>query len=82
MAGIDSALRDLADAYDDFLNAGHNNAASVLARFVASFDEEPLAGFLASSLPAVDFPEWLAHAQATKGAMVGSGEMAFPADRP
>lgn len=76
------AFRDLDEALDDFERAQYPSAESVLARFVAIMDDEPLSGFLRSVLPTVDFDGWITAAVATKGSMVGSGRLDWPANRP
>lgn len=78
---LGAALRDLADALDDFARASFQNADSLLRRFIYVLDSEPLAGFLNAVLPPVTFDEWWAQAQATGGSVVGSGSLHWPADR-
>jgi hypothetical protein len=45
------------------------------------FDEEPMAGFLLSTLPSANFEEWYANAERTAGSMVGSGTLDWPIER-
>lgn len=76
------SLQDISEAIFDFRDASFQSCESVLARVLASIDEEPLAGFLTAVLPEVDFNAWHAKATGTIGSMVGSGVMEWPADRP
>src|SRR6185295_4136112 len=75
------ALEDAADAASDFRSAQFQNATSVLDRFISVVDEEPLAGFLHSVLPVIDFEAWWSHAQSTGGSMVGSKSLHWPSVR-
>jgi hypothetical protein len=80
-SALDPSFRDLAEALDDFERAPHQNAPNVLERFVAVLSSEPLAGFLRSALPTVDYEAWLAKTMASRGGMVGSGALIWPSDR-
>ena len=80
-SALDPSFRDLAEALDDFERAPYQNASSILERFVALLGTEPLAGFLRSALPTVDYEAWLARTMASRGGMVGSGALNWPADR-
>ena len=78
---LDNSLRDLSDAVDDFQQAVHQNAPSILLRFLVACDAEPLAGFLRANLPQVDFDTWMEATFRTRRGMVGSGTLAWPPDR-
>jgi hypothetical protein len=80
-SALDASFRDLGEAVDDFERTPYQNAGSILARLVATLRSEPLAGFLRSALPAVDYPTWIAKAHATRGSMIGSGRLDWPVDR-
>jgi hypothetical protein len=71
---LDASFQDLSEAFDDFQSAQFQNPAQVLSRFVVAFDAEPLAGFLSSALPMVDFETCLATAESTRGGMAGLRE--------
>jgi hypothetical protein len=75
------AFQDLDDAREDFRQAEFKDAAGVLSRFLIALDREPLAGFLDSLLPSVNLDEWLKHASASAGSMVGSAALDWPHDR-
>ena len=75
------ALEDAADAVSDFRSAKFQNATSVLGRFISVVNEEPLASFLHSVLPAIDFEAWWSRAQSTGGSMVGSKSLHWPSVR-
>jgi hypothetical protein len=76
------SLQDLAESISDFRDASFQSCESVLSRFIYQLDEEPLAGFLASMLPAQDFDAWLTKTSGTVGSMVGSGVLEWPIERP
>jgi len=78
---LNPALTDLADALADFECAAFQNAESILSRYLYVLDSEPLAGFLRSVLPNVNFEEWWGKASCTVGSMVGSGSLTWPPDR-
>jgi len=75
------SLQDLRECVSDFRETPAQSAGSVLARMTHSIDEEPLAGFLASVLPAVNFEYWYAAAQMSVSSMAGSGVLDWPIDR-
>lgn len=75
------AIQDLEDAREDFRQAEFKDAASVLNRFLMALNCEPIAGFLASLLPAVNLDEWLMRASASAGSTVGSTALDWPHDR-
>lgn len=76
------SLQDVREAVSDFRNASFQSCESVLARLLHDLDEEPLAGFLRAVLPEPEFDVWFANAESTGGAVVGSGVLDWPADRP
>jgi hypothetical protein len=75
------SLRDLEETISDFRQAPYQSSGSLLARLVHHIDEEPMAGFLSTTLPSRNFDEWFANAQRTVGSMVGSGSLDWPVDR-
>jgi hypothetical protein len=76
-------LRDLEDTVIDLLSAPHHNCEPVLARLVAHLDEEPMAGFLAHALPAVDFAAWWQEAETTAvHGGLNAGVLNWPHARP
>lgn len=79
---LEHSIRDLDETVSDFASASYQSSESVLGRFVYHLDEEPLAGFLRSVLPAVDFKQWLADAKRSVSSFVGSGALNWPAQRP
>jgi hypothetical protein len=74
------SIRDFEDAISDFSNAAPTAAQGVLERLIYVIDSEPLAGFLSSVLPGVDFAAFLEKAKQTQGS--GSGHLPWPPDRP
>lgn len=76
-------LRDLEDTIADLRSTAYHACEPVLARLVAQLDNEPMAGFLAHALPAVDFATWwqVAEASTTRSSVVGAGQLDWPHDR-
>lgn len=76
-------LRDLDDTIADLRSTPHHACEPMLARLVAQLDEEPMAGFLAHAMPAVDFATWWQRAEesTTRSSMVGAGQLDWPHDR-
>lgn len=72
---------ELADALNDFVEAGHQGVESIFKRIVAVIEREPMRSLITSLTPPVSFPAWYATSLTTVGAMVGSGELEWPADR-
>jgi hypothetical protein len=79
---LEASLQDLDDAIADFREASFQSCESVLVRVVHTTDTEPLAGFLTSVLPPIDFESWLAKTTGSVGSMAGSGVLEWPPDRP
>ena len=77
------ALRDLDDTIADLGSTAFHACEPVLARLVAQLDEEPMAGFLAHALPAVDFATWWQEAEAStmRSSTAGAGQLNWPHDR-
>lgn len=78
---LEPSIQDLVETVNDFRNASFQDSENVLARFLCSTDEEPLAGFLASALPAVDFSAWWSTAESSSLSMAGSGRFDWPIER-
>lgn len=72
-----STFRNLADALDDFKRSENRVAKDRLATFGSYLDEEPMHGFLTTSLPDANLEEWLTAASGRPG----SG-LSWPRDRP
>ena len=79
---LSPSLRDLDETLDEFEAASFQAAERLLGRLVYQLNEEPIAGFLRSVLPKVDFQSWYSASQASIGSMAGSGVFDFPHDRP
>ena len=80
-AALTQALRELNDTLVDFRRAPTHSADRVLARLMHQIDSEPIASFLASTLPPVDFDRWFAEAESTVASSAGSGHLEWPVER-
>lgn len=82
----DSILRrsfaDLDDVIADLKHASYDAAQSILKRLFLALDEEPLATFVSTSLPAGNFNAWWEHTSKTPRGMAGSGTLEWPLTRP
>lgn len=76
------SIRDLRESLVDFRQAPYQTAERILARLVQQLNEEPIAGFLRSVLPDVDFSSWYEAAKSSIGSTAGSGVLDWPVNRP
>lgn len=76
-----TSLQDIEEAISDFRDSPFQGAENALARIVYLLDEEPLAGFLVSVLPRIDFDLWWDKTKGSVRSMVGSGTLEWPIDR-
>ncbi|WP_395701232.1 hypothetical protein [Aquabacterium sp.] len=74
-------LQDIAETIDDFRITPFQSSESVLGRLLDHLGEEPMAGFLASVLPPVDFKAWFSAAEATGGSVADSKSANWPNNR-
>jgi hypothetical protein len=79
---LNTSLQDVKEAISDLRNSQVQTSENVLARVVHLLDQEPLAGFLASVLPEIDFDTWWVKSKKTVGSFAGSGVLDWPIDRP
>jgi len=78
---LTTAFNDLEDAISDFRDTPAQGVEHALARFVHVFDTEPMAGFLSSVLPEIDFSAWWEKAQCSGGSFAASRVLSWPSNR-
>lgn len=74
------AISDLTDTITVLQSTAPQSCEPVLARLVAQLDAEPMAGFLAHTLPAVDFATWWRRAEEStrRSSVAGAGQLDWP----
>lgn len=81
MNAYQRALRDFQDFSEDVSRANYHTIDDALRRLASAMVPGTPLGDVVRELPAVDFDQWYATQAATGGSMVGSAELAWPADR-
>lgn len=78
---LEGPIQDLHDAFDDLGEASPRVAHTILQRFIAVLDTEPLASFIRVTVPQNPEANAADALQQPTGSMVGSGTLKWPVDR-
>lgn len=78
---IESVLRQIQYVTNDLLNTDYASFERHIGKFARLLHTPPLAAISDDLTKNVDFDAWLKTSEATVGAWVGSGRLAFPSDR-